>query len=217
MLADQLHVLLNQMSHRMRQRGFSLLELMVALAILGLLVLAAMPSLFTWLTNVRIRNEGDSIVNGLQTARAEAVRRNQNVSFWLVNLPNPGVLSNSCTLSSTDGSWMVSVSSPVNYCAVNVNSTDITVNPAGVIAGRAMGGDSAKVSVKAVQSSGTAGTFVTFNGFGRVANTSSITEIDLDGIGGSKTYRKLSVMVSTMGAVRMCDPAVTSTTDPRKC
>ncbi len=202
----------------MRHRGFSLIELMVALAIMGMLVLLAMPSLFTWLTNIRIRNEGDSIITGLQTARAEAVRRNQSVSFWLVNLPDPTVLTNSCTLSSTDGSWMVSVSSPVGYCASNVNSTDITVNPAGVLAGRAMGGDSAKVSVAAVQSDGsTAGTFVTFNGFGRVASTSSIAKIDLKGIGGGKVYRNLRVVISATGAVRMCDPLVTSTTDPRSC
>ncbi len=202
----------------MRHRGFSLIELMVALAIMGMLVLLAMPSLFTWLTNIRIRNDGDSIITGLQTARAEAVRRNQSVSFWLVNLPDPTVLTNSCTLSSTDGSWMVSVSSPVGYCASNVNSTDITVNPAGVLAGRAMGGDSAKVSVAAVQSDGsTAGTFVTFNGFGRVASTSSIAKIDLKGIGGGKVYRNLRVVISATGAVRMCDPLVTSTTDPRSC
>jgi type IV fimbrial biogenesis protein FimT len=216
MLAHQQQELLKQMSHLMRQRGFSLVELMVALAILGLLVMAAMPGLGTWLTNTRIRNAGDSLMNGLQTARAEAIRRNQNVSFWLVNLPNPATLSNSCTLSSTDGSWIVSVGNPVNYCAADVTSTDITVNPAGVMAGRAMGGDSTRVSVNA-KAGGSAGTSVTFNGFGRVANTTSITEIDLDGVDGGATYRKLSVMVSSMGAVRMCDPAVTSTTDPRKC
>jgi type IV fimbrial biogenesis protein FimT len=200
----------------MRQRGFSLIELMVAIAILGLLMLAAMPSIGAWLENIRIRNEGESVMNGLQTARAEAVRRNQNVSFWLVQLTDPATLANDCTLSDTSGSWMVSVYGPNGHCADNANSTDATVNPAGIIVGRPMGGDSAHVTVKAVQTGGSAGTYVTFNGFGRIAGTGSITQIDF-GSTGSGTYRILRVVVSTTGAVRLCDPAVTSATDPRTC
>ena len=202
----------------MRQRGFSLIELMVTLVILVLLMVAAMPSLGTWLDNTRIRNEGDSIVTGLQTARAEAVRRNQNVSFWLVHLTSPAALDNACTLSGSEGSWMVSVYSPDSHCADDSTSTSATTNPAGIIAGRPMGSDSTRVSINAVQSGGSAGsgTYVTFNGFGRVADSSSISQIDLNGTGGA-TYRNLRVLVSTTGAVRMCDPAVTSSTDPRKC
>lgn len=200
----------------MRQRGFTLVELMVTLTILVLLMVAAMPSIGTWLDNTRIRNEGDSIMTGLQTARGEAVRRNENVSFWLVQLTNPATLANDCTLSDTSGSWMVSVGGPNGHCADDATSTDPTVNSAGVIAGRPMGSDSLHVSVKAVQANGTPGTYVTFNGFGRVASSGSITKIDFNGTGGG-TYRKLRVMVSTTGAVRMCDPAVTSDSDPRKC
>jgi len=200
----------------MRQRGFSLIELMVTIVILLLLILAAVPSIGTWLDNTRIRNEGDSIINGLQTARAEAVRRNQNVSFWLVKLNDPATLSNDCSLLSTSGSWMVSIFDPVNQCAADATSTDATVNPSGVIAGRPMGADSTRVSVTAKQSDGSSSVLVTFNGFGRVANPASITSIDLAGIGGG-TYRNLRVLVSKTGAVRLCDPAVTSSTDPRKC
>ena len=201
----------------MRQRGFTLIELMVAMTILVLLMVAAMPGLGTWLDNTRIRNEGDSIVNGLQTARAEAVRRNANVSFWLVKLTNPAALGNDCSLLSTSGSWMVSISNPENQCAADATSTDSTVNPAGVIAGRPMGSDSTHVAVDAKKSDGTAGTVVTFNGFGRVSNSAAITAVSLNGT-GSGTYRNLRVVVSTTGAVRLCDPALSSTgTDPRRC
>jgi len=199
----------------MRQRGFSLIELMVTMVILVLLMVAAMPSIGTWLDNTRIRNEGDSIVNGLQTARAEAVRRNENVSFWLVQLTDPATLANDCTLSDTSGSWIVSVSGPASHCADDPTSTSASTNPEGIIVGRPLGADSARVSVKAVNSAGTAGTYVTFNGFGRVTDSNSIAEIDLDGTGGA-TYRNLHVLVSTSGSVRLCDPNAGST-DPRKC
>ena len=199
----------------MRQRGFSLIELMVTLAIMVLLVLAAMPSLGTWLDNTRIRNEGDSIIAGLQTARAEAVRRNMNVSFWLVQLTDPATLANDCTLSSTgtSGSWVVSVNSPDSHCADTPSTTAAPM----IVVGRPMGGDSAKVGVAAVQADlVTAANYVTFNGFGRIANTDSIAQISLTGAGGA-TYRNLRLVVSPTGSVRMCDPAVTSSSDPRKC
>ena len=81
----------------MRQRGFSLIELMVTVVILVLLVLAAVPSIGTWLDNTRIRNQGDSLIGGLQAARAEAVRTNQNVSLWLVtSTSTPGALDDTC-------------------------------------------------------------------------------------------------------------------------
>lgn len=195
----------------MRQRGFSLIELMVALVILVLLVLAAVPSIGTWLDNTRIRNQADSIMGGLQAARAEAVRTNQSVSFWLVGSTSaPGALDDTCALSSTSASWVVSVASPATHCA-----TWQTTSPAKIFASRAMGGDNARVAVDAKQSDGTtAGTTVTFNGFGRVANSAPIAKIDL---GGTGSVRSLRVVVSPTGSVGMCDPAVTSSTDPRKC
>jgi type IV fimbrial biogenesis protein FimT len=196
----------------MRQRGFSLVELMVAITILMLLILAAMPGIGTWLVNTRIRNQADSIMAGLQAARGEAVRTNQNVSFWLVgSSTSPIAPDDSCTLSNTSSSWVVSVASPATHCA-----GWLTTTPAKIVLYRWMGSDNKQVSVDAKQSDGTAGNTVTFNGFGRVANTTSISTVVLDGIGGG-TYRKLEVMVSPTGSVRMCDPAVSSSTDPRKC
>lgn len=197
----------------MRQRGFSLIELMVTLVILVLLVLAAVPSIGSWLDNTRIRNQADSLIGGLQAARAEAVRTNQSVSFWLVSSTStPGALDDSCALSSSSSSWVVSVASPVTHCA-----TWQTTSPAKIFAQGAMGGDNARVSVTAKQSDGTTNAnTVTFNGFGRVANSTPIATINLGGSGGG-SYRSLRVVVSPSGSVGMCDPAVTSSTDPRKC
>ena len=198
----------------MRQRGFSLIELMVTVVILVLLIVAAVPSIGTWLDNTRIRNQADSLMGGLQAARAEAVRTNQNVSFWLVGSTSaPGALDDTCALSDTSASWVVSVASPASHCA-----TWQTTSPALIFSSRAMGGDNTKVSVAAVTfgTTPTAANTVTFNGFGRVANSTPIGRIDLGGKGGG-TYRSLRVVVSASGSVSLCDPAVSSSTDPRKC
>jgi type IV fimbrial biogenesis protein FimT len=65
------------------QRGFTLIELMITLTVLGLLVLAALPSFRDWIQNTQIRTATESLLSGLQLARLEAVKRNSNVTFTL--------------------------------------------------------------------------------------------------------------------------------------
>ncbi len=70
-------------------RGFTLLELMVALVIAALLLSLGMPSFTTFLRNSEIRSTAESISNGLRAARTEATRLNKPVSFTLVGGGDP--------------------------------------------------------------------------------------------------------------------------------
>ncbi|SEB12094.1 GspH/FimT family pseudopilin [Variovorax sp. YR216] len=195
----------------MRQRGFTLVELVVTVAVLAMILAVAAPNVASWIGNARIRNVADTLQNGIQIARGEAVRRNQNVSFWLVAPSNPSVLSNDCTLSSVSGSWVVSVNSPVGHCADGPSTTSSPM----LVTGRAIGDAGGNVTVAAMQSDGTTpATTVTFDGFGRVTNTDSIRKIDVKGTGNSLN---LQLVVSSAGLVRMCDPRISDNTDPRKC
>ncbi len=65
------------------QQGFTLIELLIGIAILGISLTLAMPSYRTWIQNTHIRNATESILHGMQKARAEAVTRNTNVSLVL--------------------------------------------------------------------------------------------------------------------------------------
>lgn len=65
------------------ESGFSLIELMIALAILALALALGMPGYKTWVQNTQIRNAAESVLNGLQVARMEAVQRNHGVKFEL--------------------------------------------------------------------------------------------------------------------------------------
>jgi type IV fimbrial biogenesis protein FimT len=63
------------------QSGMSLIELMVALVIVAILFGLAMPTFRTWIQNTQVRTATESIQNGLQLARTEAVRLNADVLF----------------------------------------------------------------------------------------------------------------------------------------
>jgi type IV fimbrial biogenesis protein FimT len=64
-------------------KGFTLIELMVGLVIMAIVLALAMPNYMTWMQNTRIRNTAESILNGLQVARMEAVRQNAPVKLVL--------------------------------------------------------------------------------------------------------------------------------------
>jgi type IV fimbrial biogenesis protein FimT len=194
----------------MRQRGFTIIELVVTIGVMALIMMIAMPNVTSWLGNTQIRNLADSLQNGLQIARAEAVRRNQSVSFWLVGLNNPAVMGNECALSGSSGSWVVSLNSPVGHCA---DAPSVTAAPL-LVTARAAGNHGILVAATQLASPALAGTTVTFDGFGRVSNTDAIGVIDVTGAAGA---RGLRVAVSSAGQVRVCDPLVADPNDPRKC
>lgn len=202
------------LSYRTAQRGVTLIELAVTFIVLGLLVVAAGPSISTWISNTNVRNTATSIHAGLNRARAEAVRLNRSVRFSLVSVTDPAVLDNSCALSATGVSWVASVNDPVGACATAPSET---VAP--LIIDKAAGGAGGRrVTVAALQSDGvTAANTVTFNPFGRVVEATAISRIDVDNEALGGDFRRLRILVGAGGTVRMCDVGVTNSNDPRKC
>lgn len=96
-------------------RGFTLIELMIALAVMGILLAVGFPSMSVWLQNTRIRAAAEGGLNGMQLARAEAVRRNAGVQLafdanggWTANVVAGGEVIQS--RPSSDGSANIAVS-----------------------------------------------------------------------------------------------------------
>lgn len=115
-----------------RHTGFSLVELLVGVAILGILAAVAMPSFQDWIKNTQIRNAAESIQNGLQRARSEAVLRNSDVAFvlgtnssWTVSVVAPAAVIDS--RASTEGSSNVTVT------VTPVGATTVTFNNFGIV------------------------------------------------------------------------------------
>mgnify|MGYP001616275942 CR=1 FL=1 len=112
--------------------GFTLIEMMVAVAIMGILAAVAFPSLQTMLRNSEVRNAAESVVNGLQKARGEAVSRNANVTFglgagssWTVSQVAPATLIES--RSSNEGSRNATL------CLFPAGATAVTFNNFGSV------------------------------------------------------------------------------------
>ena len=76
---------------RAAQSGISLIEVMVAVAIIGVLFALGMPAYSTWIQNTQIRTAAEAVLNGLQTAKNEAIQRNVTVQFQLPNAANTHV------------------------------------------------------------------------------------------------------------------------------
>jgi type IV fimbrial biogenesis protein FimT len=193
--------------------GFNLIELMVGVAVLGILLVVGLPSMTTWLQNAQIRTAAEGVISGLNLARAEALRRNAPVRFQFTT-----TLDASCALSLTGTNWVVSLADPTGLCHVAPSETAAPQ----ILQAKS----SAEGATNAIVTA-TGGSSVTFTGLGRPSGAGQMTQVDItntvggacqgaDGVGGGP-MRCMRVQISTGGQVRMCDPAVTAATDPRFC
>lgn len=200
---------------RPAQSGMSLIELLIGLVVMGILMAIGLPNMAIWLNNSQIRTAGETVLTGLTLARVEAVRRNQIVRFQLVS-----DLSSGCVISQSGTSWVVSQDDPTGLCDQAPSEAAVPR----IIQSRS----GSEGTPRAVVTAATAGT-VYFNGLGRITSPGgalNMTQLNIsnpvggacenpDGSGGP--MRCLRITISVGGEARMCDPAVSDATDPRKC
>jgi len=170
-------------------RGFTLIELMIGISIMSLVMALAMPSYRTWIQNTRIRNSAEAILNGLQVARMEAVRRNIPVQLVL----------------GTGSAWTVGCVTVTATCPATIQSHS--------------SGEGSSAAVTVTPSAGGTFVFDPFGRRTTPAVGAGTARLDVATTALTATEsRPLRVTVDVGGNTRMCDPSTgVATTDPRHC
>jgi len=193
-----------------RQKGASLIELMIGLVIMAILLSIGLPAFGLWIQNAQNRTAAESIQNGLQLARTEAVRRNTNVRFDLTSAAGLVTWNVGCVTATAD-------------CPATIQGrtgSEGTSNARVGISTVAIPSPAPATQFNTAISSGTglpAG--ATFNGLGRIPNANIGTDISRIDITNAvaATARRLVVTVGTGGTIRMCDPALSLSANPQGC
>ncbi len=73
--------------------GFTLIELMVTIAVLAIIVSIAAPNVSTQLANQRVKSTASTIENALKEAKAESVIRRQDVTLTYNSASTPKTLT----------------------------------------------------------------------------------------------------------------------------
>jgi len=69
----------------MKSKGFTLIEMMVVVAILGVFAVVAVPSFVTMIQNNRITSQANTLLGALYYARSEAIKRSDPVQICKSN------------------------------------------------------------------------------------------------------------------------------------
>ena len=193
-----------------KQRGFSLIELIVGMVIVGILLTLGVPAFSAWIQNTQIRTSAESVLNGMQIARSEAVNRNAFVRFSLTDASGSVAWNVGCVNVTADCPATIqsrSASEAGGSARVGVSTTAL---PSPI--------PSSQFSVSLAAGTGLpAG--ITFDGLGRMpaANIGTdITWVDVTNVNNANA-RRMVVMVNTGGQPRMCDPALSLAANPQGC
>jgi len=85
------------------ESGLSLVELMVAVAILSILATIAVPAFEDMVAHSRLSSQTNELVGAIQAARGEAIKRNQQIRFCRTS----SATSNDCAGAGNWRFWIV--------------------------------------------------------------------------------------------------------------
>jgi len=91
---------LNHRNTTSQPKGFSLIEVLVVVAVIGILAGISGTALMKWLPQANLKRAARTIVSMCQDARVEAIKRNQQINFSCSNA------TNTCVVSFTNGTTL---------------------------------------------------------------------------------------------------------------
>jgi prepilin-type N-terminal cleavage/methylation domain-containing protein len=173
-----------------RTLGFTMVELLITIVIVGILSSLALPAFQGLVAGVRVRSTAESFNQGLQLARSEAIKQNAYTYFRF----------------STTGRWEV----------CNLVSTDPTVTACPTANSVQIKHSKENSQNVVIVPTPTGTSTSTFTGMGRQYTdaasatnspdgTAEFTQVDFSATGTTKTYR---VVITSTGSSKLCDPSL---------
>jgi type IV fimbrial biogenesis protein FimT len=104
----------------MQQQGFTLIELIVTIVVMMAVSMLAIPAFQTSIGNSQIRTVAESIKNGLQQARVEAIKRNSKIKF---TLQTDSAWQFGCETSTANCPSVISTKSATEGASSNISIT----------------------------------------------------------------------------------------------
>ena len=202
-------------------RGFTLIEIMVAIVILSILLAVGIPSMRGWLTSTRATSAAEFYAEGMRMARSEALKR--NVASRLVLTTNT---------SNSQQDWQVDICVPTSDTPCNAGSGTWSTATQALTATGTTDFQSVARSAKNLPGTGqmvvsvvpATATAVYFTPVGwvngNVAN--NVTQIVIAPPTGNDTaFPKTAVYITGGGSLIKCNPDSTAMSvgakDSRKC
>ncbi|WP_170113441.1 GspH/FimT family pseudopilin [Ahniella affigens] len=178
------------MIDRLNQRGVTLTELMVALAVLAILAVMAAPGFSDYFHKARMRGAGEALADLLTEARTEAIKRDRQVAVSIVGSGESWCAGARAAENPSQGA-MIPPAEPCD-CA-NGNACNIGGNPMRVVSD-----DFDSVTLASNQQA------IVFDGKLGTLTSMTPTRVTLT---GPEPRFSLRVEVGPMGLAALCVPA----------
>ena len=201
-----------------RSHGFTIIELMIGIALTAILLGLAAPPFSQMIANGKVRASAEAMATAVQLARAEAIKRNGTVVFALVDNDPTSIPTSGPTYANGNQAahWAVFAETAVG-AAFTYELIDSRVSKEGS-GGAALTGAAAYLASATRAAPGR----IAFNSLGAASELAGVGSIDIKGTSGTCEHqggslRCLRIAVTPGGGVKMCDPKVTAVGDSRRC
>lgn len=101
------HTTLNK---KQQQAGFSLPEVLIVIAIIGILAAIAFPSFLHWLPNIRLKAAARDLYSNMQQAKIQAIKQNKD---WAIVFDTTTDKYYVCSDPGTDVDWATVVGNAI--------------------------------------------------------------------------------------------------------